>query len=314
MRQYDILAIGELNVDLILTGMSSLPQPGRELIAETCTLTMGSSTAICAAGMAGLGLKTTFFGKVGADDYGRLAADTLKSYGVDLDHLMVDASIQTGITISMSSKDNRDRALVTYLGAIDALRADEVPVSLLAKTRHIHVGSFFLQSALRPGLAELFRTARRMGVTTSLDAGWDDSGNWDYGLREVLEETDVFLPNESEAMAITGQKNVEAAAQMLSQKCRICTVKCGGDGAVAASADRIYRAKAYSTPVRDTTGAGDSFNAGFLYAFLAGKSIDEALCYGNACGSLSVARIGGASACPKRIEAERVMQTGCVER
>ena len=67
MKPFDILAIGELNVDLILTGMSSLPIPGRELIAETCTLTMGSSTAICAAGMAGLGLKTAFTGKVGKD-------------------------------------------------------------------------------------------------------------------------------------------------------------------------------------------------------------------------------------------------------
>lgn len=313
MKSYDILAIGELNVDLILTGMSSLPQPGRELIAETCTLTMGSSTAICAAGMAGLGLKTAFFGKVGADDYGRLAADSLTGFGVDLRHLVVDEAIQTGITVSMSSKDNRDRALVTYLGAIDALRADEVPVELLAETRHIHVGSFFLQSALRPGLAKLFRTARQMGVTTSLDAGWDDTGNWDYGLRDVLEETDVFLPNESEATAITGLTDVEAAAHKLSQSCRICTVKCGGDGAIAASAGQLYRAKAYSTPVRDTTGAGDSFNAGFLYGFLAGKSIEEALCYGNACGSLSVARIGGASACPKLSEAERVIQTGRVE-
>ena len=104
MKQFDVLAIGELNVDLILTGMSSLPIPGRELIAETCTLTMGSSTAICAAGMAGLGLRTAFAGKVGQDGYGQLASDTLASYGVDLSHLIVDPAIQTGITVSMSAR------------------------------------------------------------------------------------------------------------------------------------------------------------------------------------------------------------------
>ncbi len=313
MKQFDVLAIGELNVDLILTGMSSLPIPGGERIAETCTLTMGSSTAICAAGMAGLGLRTAFAGKVGQDGYGQLASDTLASYGVDLSHLIVDPAIQTGITVSMSAKDNSDRAMVTYLGAINALRAEEISPALFEKTRHIHVGSFFLQSALRPGLADLFRAAHRAGVTTSLDAGWDDTGVWDYGLHDVLKETDVFLPNELEAAAITGKKDVAEAAKTLSEWCRICTVKCGGDGAVSASAGQVYRAATYAAPVRDTTGAGDSFNAGFLYAFLAGKSIEEALCYGNACGSLSVARLGGASSCPKLHEAEAVIRNGRVE-
>ena len=90
-------------------------------------------------------------------------------------------------------------------------------------------------------------------------------------------------------------------------------MKCGGDGALSASAGQVYRAATYAAPFRDTTGAGDSFNAGFLYAFLAGKSIEEALCYGNACGSLSVARLGGASSCPKLHEAEAVIRNGRVE-
>ncbi len=313
MKQYDVLAVGELNVDLILTGMSSLPIPGRELIAETCTLTMGSSTAICAAGMAGLGMKTAFVGKVGQDGYGTLATETLVSYGVDLTHLIVDAGIQTGITVSMSAKNNTDRAMVTYLGAISALRAEEIDAALLKKTRHIHVGSFFLQSALRPGLARLFERAHEAGATTSLDAGWDDSLVWDYGLYDVLEHTDVFLPNELEAAAITRCDDIKAAALELSKRCRICTVKCGKKGAVSASDGRLYEAETYDAPVRDTTGAGDSFNAGFLCAFLSGLSIEKALCYGNACGSLSVARLGGASSCPTRPEAERVIQTGRVE-
>jgi len=313
MKPFDILAIGELNVDLILTGMSSLPIPGRELIAETCTLTMGSSTAICAAGMAGLGLKTAFTGKVGKDGYGELASSTLAGYGIDLSHLIVDPSIQTGITVSLSAKDNSDRAMVTYLGAISAMRAEDVSDELLAKTRHIHVGSFFLQSDLRPGLAKLFERAHELGVTTSLDAGWDDTNVWDYGLMDVLKHTDVFLPNEVESAAITKNENVREAALELSKICRICVVKCGGKGAVCASNGQVYEAATYKAPVRDTTGAGDSFNAGFLYAFLAGYSLEKSLCYGNACGSLSVARFGGASSCPNLAEAEQVIATGVVE-
>ena len=144
MKPFDILAIGELNVDLILTGMSSLPIPGRELIAETCTLTMGSSTAICAAGMAGLGLKTAFTGKVGKDGYGELASSTLAGYGIDLSHLIVDPSIQTGITVSLSAKDNSDRAMVTYLGAISAMRAARHFPSIFCRTTNSYVENSFI--------------------------------------------------------------------------------------------------------------------------------------------------------------------------
>ena len=310
MKKYDVLALGELNVDLILTGLSSLPVPGKELIAETCTLTMGSSTAICAAGMASLGLKIGFVGKVGNDDYGRLAARALEGYGVDLTNLIVDDNLQTGITVSIAAKNNKDRALVTYLGAINALTVQDISEELLDETRHIHVGSFFLQSALRPGLDGLFARARAKGVTTSLDAGYDDSENWDYGLKDVLKHTDVFLPNEVEARAITGLSDMEQAALELSRYCRICVVKCGPRGVVVASAGKVFAAPTFDAIVRDTTGAGDSCNAGFLYAFLAGKSLREAADYGNACGSVSVTRYGGASSCATLAEAEEVIRTG----
>lgn len=309
-KKYDVLALGELNVDLILTGLSSLPLPGRELLAETCTLTMGSSTAICAAGMASLGLSTGFLGKVGNDDYGRLAAKTLEGYGVDLSHLIVDDNLQTGITVSIAAKSNKDRALVTYLGAINALTVEDVSDELLDTARHIHVGSFFLQSGLRPGLADLFARARAKGVTTSLDAGYDDSETWDFGIKDVLAQTDVFLPNEVEASAITGLDSMEEAALELSKLCRICVVKCGPAGVVVASEGEVFAAPTFDAIVRDTTGAGDSFNAGFLYAFLQGKTLRDAADYGNACGSVSVTRLGGASSCASLAEAEEVIRTG----
>lgn len=312
-EKYDVLAIGELNVDLILTGMNTLPQPGREIIADGCVLTMGSSTAICASGLAKLGLKTGFAGRVGDDSYGRLAADTLRGYGVDLSNLIVDREMQTGITVSMTARSNSDRALLTYLGAIDSLTADEITDEMLAGTKHIHVGSYFLQSKLRAGLADLFKRAKKRGVTTSLDAGWDDSGNWDYGIAAVLDNTDIFLPNESEALAISGETTAEAAALALSKRCRVCAVKCGPQGAVAACCGEVRRFAAYDAEVRDTTGAGDSFNAGFIYGMVRGMGICLAAAMGNACGSVSVTRYGGASACASLEDAEYAVRTGRVK-
>jgi Sugar kinases, ribokinase family len=295
VKEFDVLAIGELNVDMIMTGLKHMPVVGREIIADNCSIVLGSSTAICACGISRLGLKTGFLGKIGKDSFGEIAAQSLASYGISLENLIIDESIKTGITISLSTE--KDRALVTYLGSIDSLTFEDIDIELLKKTRHIHVGSFFLQSRLRKGLRDLFIAARNMGVTTSLDAGWDETENWDYGIFEVLEFTDIFFPNESEALNITKKDNVDDALQVLSEACGTVVIKCGSRGAAARSGSTVEKKATYDLKPIDTTGAGDSFNAGFIYAYLCGKTLAECVDYGNACGSISVTRMGGATAC-----------------
>ena len=309
MKKYDVLAIGELNVDLIMTGMKSMPLVGREIIVEGFNVVMGSSTAICACGISRLGLKTGFAGKTGRDSFGEVARKGLADYGISLNNVIVDEKIKTGITISLSTR--KDRALITYLGSIDSLTLEDIDYSLLDQTRHIHIGSFFLQSKLRPGIAKLFSEAGKRGVTTSLDAGWDETMNWNYGIFEVLGVTDIFFPNETEALNITGKANTEDALNMLSEYCGTVVVKCGPKGALAKRATSLVKKGTYDNlkPV-DTTGAGDSFNAGFIYGFLNGMSLEECMDYGNACGSISVTRIGGSAACATLEEVKRLIKNG----
>ena len=290
---YDVLTIGELNCDLIMTGLKELPQLNREIMGDSFQQVLGSSTAICAAGLSALGLNVGFHGIVGDDDGGRFACDALAKTGVDVTHCMIDKTVNTGVTIALNALG--DRALVTYLGAIETFRFDQIDLSLLSQTRHIHVGSFFLQHGLRPGLAKLFKLAQEAGVTTSLDAGWDDTGEWDGGLAEVLKYTTIFLPNETEAVHATGAKTPEEAAKRLPVK--ICVVKCGADGAIAYRDGQLYKGQPFKVTPVDTTGAGDSFNAGFLYGFLNNLPMEDCLTYGNACGAVSVTKVGGASAC-----------------
>ena len=310
-KDYDVLAFGELNLDLLVTGLESMPVPGREVIAKGASLVLGSSTAICAAGMAQLGLKTAMCSLVGNDDFGKRAIGFLDEYGVDTQYVTVDGDTQTGLTISLSGPS--DRALVTHFGAIAETTADYVDGDLLARTRHIHVGSYFLQEKLRPGLPRLFAEARARGVTTSLDAGWDDTGCWGYNLKDTLAYTDVFFPNESEAMAITGKATPESALVALAGMCGIAVVKCGKQGAWLRRGDESLFAESYAvTNVADTTGAGDSFNAGFLYAYLSGFGLMRCLRYGHACAAVSVTRIGGASGCATLADAEAVLESGSV--
>jgi sugar/nucleoside kinase (ribokinase family) len=305
-KSYDVLAIGELNVDLVLTGMEGLPELGRERIAQGCSLLLGSSTAIFACGVARFGFRTKFHSVVGDDEFGRVALRNLESAGVDIRDVQIDPARNTGITVSLNTAG--DRAMATFLGTIDAVTYSAIPQGLIGSARHLHVGSFFLQRKLRPDLPRLFAEAHHAGMTTSLDSGWDDTENWDYGIREVLQHTDLFFPNELEASRISRQTSARDAALDLARFARTVIVKCGPSGAVAASGTDVLSVPAFTHLIAvDTTGAGDSFNAGYIAAFLDGRGPKECLLYGNACGSISVTRIGGAGSCATREEVEELL-------
>lgn len=306
MKRYDVLAIGELNVDLVVTGLKEAPQNGREIIAKGYSLVLGSSTAICACGVSSLGLKTAFLGRVGKDRFGEVVLEGLKRCGISLEHVAEDEGIQTGITISLSSA--ADRALVTFMGSIGALSYEDIDISVLEKTRHIHVGSYFLQNNLRKDIPRLFALAGEKGVTTSLDAGWDDTQEWDHGILEALKYTDIFFPNEIEAVKIAKARDAVEAADYLSNFCGTVAVKCGPKGAVAREGEKLSVKATYDLKPLDTTGAGDSFNAGFIYAYLRGLDLERCLEYGNACGAISVTRVGGASSCASLEEAEALIK------
>ncbi|MCD6291461.1 MAG: carbohydrate kinase family protein [Anaerolineae bacterium] len=312
MSQYDVLVIGEINVDLILRAQEITPVFGQEKLIEDSELTVGSSSVIAACGMARLGLRTAFFGRVGDDEFGHFMLREMAARGIDVSPVVVDRSVKTGITVSLSTP--RDRAMLTHLGgSIDGLQADDVPADLLSRSRHVHVSSFFLQARLQPGLADLFARARAQGATTSLDVGWDVYERWDGKLWEVLKRTDVFLPNEVEATRITRLDDVEAALARLAEHAGVVAIKLGAEGAIAQRGDEVARVPVLPVQVVDTTGAGDSFNAGFVYGFLHGWPLELALRLGIACGSLSTRRAGGTAGQPTLEEAVAALRSAGVD-
>ncbi len=307
MKKYDVLAIGELNVDLMISGLKSMPIAGREIIAESSSLVLGSSTAITASWLAKLGLKVVFIVKIGKDSFADVVMEGLQANRIDTSHVIIDESIKTGLTVSLSTPE--DRAMVTHMGSIEALTVEDIDFSLLDLTKHIHVGSYFLQTQLRAGIPQLFQEAHRRGVTTSLDAGWDDTNNWDYGIADVLQHTDIFMPNESEAIRVAQKDNVPEALHELAQHTKRVIVKCGADGAVGRSGEEVVQQAGFKVEPVDTTGAGDSFNAGFIYGFLNGYGLRESILYGNACGSINVTHIGGATAPVALRDIEQVVES-----
>jgi sugar/nucleoside kinase (ribokinase family) len=291
-RPYAVIAFGDLNVDLVLSGLHEMPKFGGEVLADKLGMHAGGSTANAAACCAQLGMPTVLVTNVGDDSFGDFVVQEMERFGVVTAHILRHGTLNTGITVSLSTRD--DRAFVTHLGTIDSLTADDATEDLLEQARHLHVGGFYLQSKLRPGLADVFRRAHGLGLTTSLDTGFDPAEQWDGGLGEVLREVDVLFPNETEAEGITGHSEPQEALRALGDRCRVVALKVGMEGSMATADGEMYVAPGLKVDVVDTTGCGDAFDAGFLCDWLAGKDVEQCLRLGNACGALTATAPGNA--------------------
>lgn len=297
----DVLVIGEINLDLVLRGDDVSPEFGqREKVVSDALLTLGSSSAIFACQAARLGLQTAFVGVVGGDLFGDMALESLKARGVDTRASISDPNLKTGLSVILVRPD-ADRAILTYPGSIGALRSDQIDRSLFARSRHLHIASYFLLDSLRPDLPRLLREARAAGMSISLDTNWDPSERWE--IEDVLDLCSVFLPNEAELLAITREPDVETALPKLSGRLDATAVKQGARGAMAVQGEAHAACSALPVRVADTVGAGDSFDAGFIYGYLHGWPLPKTLKLACACGSLSTRTVGGTTGQPTLEEA-----------
>ncbi len=301
-RTFDILVAGEINPDLILTG-DVVPEFGQvEKLVDAAALTIGSSSSIFACGAARLGLRVAIIGICGDDVFGRFMLAEMQKRDVDVNNVIVHEDRQTGLSVILSS--GSDRAILTHPGLIPALQASDISDALLRQARHLHVASYFLQTNLQPGLPGLFRRARGFGLTTSLDTNYDPSEKWE-GFDELLAATDVFLPNEKEAVSLSREANIDLAADWLGSRVDALAVKLGAAGALGVQGGQKVRVASIPANVIDTVGAGDSFNAGFLYGFLHTWELGKSLRLGCACGALSTQKAGGTEGQPGLDEAMR---------
>jgi len=306
VAELDLLVLGDANPDLVVRGGDVTPVFGQvERLVDEARLTLGGSGAIASCAAVRLGLRTAFVGVVGDDVFGRFMLETLRERGIDVSRCPVDPNRPTGVTIVLSRGD--DRANLTATGTIADLRGELVDPVLFSEARHVHVSSYFLQTRLRSDLPALLREAREAGASTSVDPGWDPTEEWDGGLLALLPLVDVFLPNSTEARLITGIDDIDVAAQALAEPGPLVAVKFGAGGGMIVRGSDVVRAPALGVDVIDTTGAGDTFAAGFLAGYLAGWPVERSLSLATVCGSLSTRAAGGTDAQPTMQEAQAAM-------
>lgn len=286
------LVIGDLNVDIIISGMTEFPELGREILCEDIRTLLGGSASIFACRLAQLGGRVDIIGKVGRDENGMIVLNTLKSNGVGIDRVIVEENLRTGVTVSLTYPENK--ALITFMGSIGALEPSDIKPETLDEYDHLHVSSIYLQPKLLRGLRNILAEAKRRGLITSLDPQCDPSGRYER-IWDILEFVDIFLPNDSEAAGITGLASPLEALNTLGQRVKTVIIKCGSEGAVGVNEGEVVKVRAFEIEPVDTTGAGDSFDAGFIYYFVhRGRGFEESMRFASAVGALSCLYIGGA--------------------
>ena len=294
MPKLDISIAGELNLDLILYGLPQNLPTERELLASGFAMTLGSSSAILAHNLAVLGTSVGFITKVGEDPLGTIALNRLTESGADLSAVVRDRKTGSGVTVVLPHE--KERHILTYPGTIFELQFEDLDLEYLASARHFHMSSLFLHRAMANRIPDLFRLMKNRGLSTSLDTNDDPEDRWAGPLRETLPYVDVILPNEREAMKLTGKNDLDSAISSLAEQVSLVIVKMGAKGAIAARGKERFSAPAVQVQIVDPVGAGDSFNAGFLHEYLRGGDLESCLRVGNLAGAFSTTASGGTEA------------------
>ena len=292
---FDVVVVGELNMDLILNQIESFPETGKEKLADKMTLTLGSSSAIFASNLSALGMRVSFIGKIGNDIFGRFCKEQLELKGVDTSMLIVSDELKTGATVILNFGE--DRAMVTHQGAMVHLGINDITKEILKTAKHFHFSSYFLQPGFKNNLDSLFKMAKEAGLTTSLDVQWDPGEKWDFDFKKILPYVDIFLPNESELLNLTGKDSIDAGLKAIGKYGKFIVVKKGKQGSLLYYNNKIVNGPSFlNDKVVDAIGAGDSFNAGFIFKFIQGFPPEDCQTFGNLIGAISTTKSGGSTA------------------
>jgi len=297
MPDYDVLVVGDYCLDLILTGLPSLPELGKEIVATGCAQIPGGAYNAAVA-MHRLGLRVAWAADFGSDSYSQFVLDHVRAEGLDQTHFVHHPRPLRNLTIAASFP--ADRAFLAYYDPAPAIPAAVRALSRV-RARVLYVPGLYSGPLLDAAL--LMVRARRMQIV--MDGNSYESARMSSPrVRRALRAVDVLMPNASEAHRLTGEPDVLRALHVLASLTPCVVIKDGAGGAYACEAGEIAYVPALPVQPLDTTGAGDTFDAGFVAARLDGRLLAECLRWGNVVGGLSTLGPGGTGRVVTRAEVE----------
>lgn len=287
------LVIGDLNIDLIFRRFDRFPEIGSEILAGESFLDIGGSGGIFSAVLSQLGIETSIFSEIGNDLFGRFLIEKLKKFGVNTKLIKINNNEKTGITVTASYPD--DKYQLSEINILNSMEQIKLKDDLIRGINHIHFTSYFMMRGLAPKYKEFIEVVKDINknITFSLDTNDDPDDKWDGGLSDIIENIDILFLNEKEVLKISGSDNTEDALKKLEGAVEYLVVKLGPRGGIVSSSGETVRRKGITADFKDSTGAGDNFDAGFLFGYLNGMDQAVNLEIANICGSNSVESMGG---------------------
>ena len=302
---YDVLLLGSYYCDLIFTGLPEVPRLGADLFGKEFDLVAGGCYRTSLA-LLRLGLRAGWLCDFGDDLFSGLVIEMAERDGLDTSLFRRHPFPLRRVSVSFSFV--HDRGFISYVDPLPP------PSPIEAIERHQPGAVLISHLTYGDSQAALVAAARGAGSLVYMDCQSDVATLATPGVQEALRRVDVFGPNESEALHLTGAATVEAALEQLADLAPMVVIKRGAQGALAAHMTagtglQVLRSPALTVEVSDTTGAGDCFNAGFLYAHLGGHSLADCLRSGNICGGLATLSRGKGTL-PTAAQVEEMLREG----
>lgn len=286
------VAVGEVAVDVIATGMPRIPQRWSEVeIIENFGVYPAGSAGYFAQVLARLGVECSIVGKIGADQFGEFLLEELRGEKVDTRFLKISNMDETGITLLLVFRNGKKISFVTQPPRI---ASSDIDMRCLRGASHLHFSGYLMVPSMwgRPAVA-LLKKAREEGLQTSLDTQMSITGNWKKPLTGVLEHLDLLFVDEDEARQISGVSSLKRASRLLLNRGpRTVVVKLGKRGCrIFTGADDIT-VPGYNVKALSTVGAGDAFDAGYLYTTTKNWPLARRGEFANAVAALSCTAMG----------------------
>jgi sugar/nucleoside kinase (ribokinase family) len=308
---FDVLVTGSPCVDLVFSGLPHWPLPGQELYVSDFAINAGAIFNTAAA-LSRLGLRVGLLCELGNDLFSRYLREEIERAGISGDLLFLRDYPLRAISVCLPYEG--ERGLISFADAVPihprppSAARDGFAPDMLAALQQVRCEAAFLYvyPAMQPALDILHQQA----TTIFLDAGWSLQTMSTSRLAQLTRHGHYFLPNQAEASLITGKQNPIEAVYALAAFGPTAVIKMGAEGAIACRQNQVFQCPALPiADVVDTTGAGDAFNAGFIYGTLQGYTLPDVLRCATICGSLSTTALTGTAAVPGAAELERIRLT-----
>lgn len=287
---YDVIVIGSYSVDLIFTGLPEYPTLGKDIVATDFMMTPGEAfiSAVC---MHRLGLNVGWAGDFGNDDFSQFVLNRVREEGMDEELFVLHS--RPIHRISAAASFPKERGFITYYDPEPSIPA-AIPALINAEARCVLIPGLYSGSLFIAGE----KLIRSKNMTLVMDGNSSDGNivgrtKECRAIKQAIQAADIFLPNAMEARRISGEQDLELASQKLGELCPLVVIKDGANGSYSYFQGKITHVPSIKVEPVDTTGAGDNFNAGFIYAWLNGNPLKICQKWGNILGALSTTELGG---------------------